>query len=192
MYSFLCATADPKHVCERLRTYDFHPEESQATGCTMWEAARATSAAPVYFPPMEINGQTYFDGGMKRNNPVIEVIRETHLLYGEHVPFRIVLSIGTGRTEPSSMGSGIVGIMKKVIWDTTNTEKDHQECLSTYPMLPYYRLNGGEDLAKIDLADFSKIGDIEKIAREYIRSEEGSTLIEECARTLANTQQRSV
>jgi hypothetical protein len=158
----------------------------------MWEAARATSAAPVYFPPMEINGQRYFDGGMRRNNPIIEVIREAHLLYGEHAPFRIVLSIGTGRTEPSSMGSGILGFMKKVIWATTDTEKDHQECLSIYPRLPYYRLNSGEDLAKIDLADFSKIGDIEKMAREYIRSEEGSTLIEECARTLANTQQRSV
>jgi hypothetical protein len=59
-------------------------------------------------------------------------------------------------------------------------------------MLPYYRLNGGEDLAKIDLADYSKIGDIERIAREYIRSEEGSKSIEECTRMLSNTQHRSV
>jgi hypothetical protein len=140
---------------------------------------------------MEINGQRYFDGGMRRNNPIIEVIRETYLMYGEHVPFRVVLSIGTGRTEPSSMGSGILGFLKKVIWATTDTEKDHQECLSTYPRLPYYRLNDGEDLAKIDLADYSKIGDIEKRARKYIRSEEGSTLIIECARKLAKAEQRS-
>jgi hypothetical protein len=64
------------------------------------------------------------------------------------------------------MGSEIPGFMEKMVWATTDTEKDHQECLSTYPMLPYYRLNGGEDLADIDLADYSKIGDIKRIARE--------------------------
>jgi predicted acylesterase/phospholipase RssA len=120
----------------------------------MWEVARATSAAPVYFPPMQINGQKYFDGGLKRNNPILEVIRETHLLYGEHATFRVVLSNGTG---PSSMGSGILGFVKQAIWTTTNKEKDYRECLSIYLRLPYYRLNDGEDLANIDLSDYSKI-----------------------------------
>lgn len=137
---------------------------------------------------MEINGQKYFDGGMRRNNPIIEVIRETHLLYGEHAQFRVVVSIGTGKTEPSSMGTGILGLLKQVIWAMTDTKKDHQECLDVYPKLPYYRLNGREDLAEIDLADYSKMGVVEKRAREYIRSAEGSTLVKECARWLAKTQ----
>jgi predicted acylesterase/phospholipase RssA len=191
MHSFLCATADPQDVCERLRTYEFQPEESRATDCAMWEAARATSAAPVYFPPMEINGQEDFDGGLKRNNPILEVIREAHLLYGDNAQFRVVVSIGTGKTDPSSMGRGILGFVKRVIWATTDTEKDHHECLSIYPRLPYYRLNDGEDLANIDLSDYSKIGQVEKRAKEYIRSEEGSKLIKQCARKLAKTQQQS-
>jgi hypothetical protein len=85
------------------------------------------------------------------------------------------------------MGSGILGFVKQAIWTTTDTEKDHRECLSIYPRLPYYRLNDGEDLANIDLSDYSKIRYVEERAREYIRSEEGSRLIRECARQLANT-----
>jgi hypothetical protein len=72
--------------------------------------------------PLQINGQKYFDGGLKRNNPILEVIRETHLLYGEHATFRVVLGNGMGKTEPSSMGSGILGFVKQAIWTTTDTK----------------------------------------------------------------------
>lgn len=37
--------------------------------CALWEAARATSAAPTYFPAQEIEGRSFADGGLQFNNP---------------------------------------------------------------------------------------------------------------------------
>jgi hypothetical protein len=37
--------------------------------CLVCEAARATSAAPTYFPVQKISGRSFVDGGMEFNNP---------------------------------------------------------------------------------------------------------------------------
>jgi Patatin-like phospholipase len=37
--------------------------------CLVYEAARATSAAPTYFPFQKISGRSFVDGGMEFNNP---------------------------------------------------------------------------------------------------------------------------
>src|SRR5262245_26936950 len=128
MDSFVCAVADRSGICERLRTYTHTSQQSPAENCTIWEAGRATSAAPFYFPPMEINGQRYFDGGMVSNNPILEVVNEARLRYGETAEFRTVLSIGTGAADPSSMGQGIRRFFKKLVEQVTSTEKMHREC----------------------------------------------------------------
>jgi patatin-like phospholipase/acyl hydrolase len=36
----------------------------------LWQAARATSAAPAYFKPLQVNGYTLVDGGLGANNPL--------------------------------------------------------------------------------------------------------------------------
>ncbi|KAK4207062.1 acyl transferase/acyl hydrolase/lysophospholipase [Rhypophila decipiens] len=58
----------------RFRTYD--SEDGEAPNCTIWGACRATSAAPIYFPPIQIAGHTYCDGGAKANNPISEIYHE--------------------------------------------------------------------------------------------------------------------
>lgn len=35
----------------------------------IWEAARATSAAPAYFERLKYKGEEFIDGGMGWNNP---------------------------------------------------------------------------------------------------------------------------
>ena len=52
--------------------------EGTEISCTILEAARATSAAPTYFPEMEIDGNFYVDGGIGYNNPGDEAVREEH------------------------------------------------------------------------------------------------------------------
>ena len=68
----------------------------------VWEAARATTAAPIYFPP---HNEKYLDGGVMANNPtlsamakIVEVAAEED---GKQVKFGLVLSIGTGYGDPS-------------------------------------------------------------------------------------------
>ncbi|KMU90120.1 hypothetical protein CIHG_07930 [Coccidioides immitis H538.4] len=69
-FFFVCATRGIVHTPVLLRSYPSKWEPN--TGCTIWQAARATSAAPLYFngikfgvPPI-----TYVDGGLHNNNPV--------------------------------------------------------------------------------------------------------------------------
>ncbi|KAJ7106876.1 acyl transferase/acyl hydrolase/lysophospholipase, partial [Mycena crocata] len=72
--TFVCAmntTNMNAHIPVLFRSYD-SPQEP-AIDCAIWEAARATSATPQLFKPIEIwNGvrkQRYVDGGIGNNNP---------------------------------------------------------------------------------------------------------------------------
>jgi predicted acylesterase/phospholipase RssA len=58
------------------------------------DVADATSAAPIYFPAVEINEQYYLDGGVAANNPIFVAYTEGRKLW-PHNPLYI-LSIGTG------------------------------------------------------------------------------------------------
>lgn len=63
----------------------------------VWKAARATSAAPIYFTPCD---GKYVDGGVKANNPCQEAMRvikkydESMGIPERH--FLLMMSIGTG------------------------------------------------------------------------------------------------
>jgi predicted acylesterase/phospholipase RssA len=67
--------------------------------CPIWQAARATSAAPTYFPevfvPLPRPGCWYIDGGLKRNNPS-EVALEEAREYWKMSRRFLLVSIGTG------------------------------------------------------------------------------------------------
>ena len=74
----------------------------------LWQAARATSAAPTYFPPFEVDwaGQrrSFVDGGVWANNPagvaIVESLALTSArgLTGTSV---VMVSLGTGVAPPS-------------------------------------------------------------------------------------------
>ena len=77
----------------------------------LWEATRASSAAPLYFPPFskEINGEmtALIDGGIAANNPSLIAYEEARGLYPESTHFHI-LSLSTGERikESSKMQTG--------------------------------------------------------------------------------------
>ncbi|KAG9236159.1 hypothetical protein BJ875DRAFT_482583 [Amylocarpus encephaloides] len=69
-----------------------------------WEAARATSAAPTWFPGFkhEATGRTYLDGGLYHNNPVNILDHERKLVF-PHNPLDVLVSIGTGYDPKTNM-----------------------------------------------------------------------------------------
>lgn len=75
-----------------------HPEED----ILIRNAARGTSAAPTYFPPLTVkhNGKIkeYLDGGLVGNNPILDAFYESRKIYPEATKINI-LSIGTGTTK---------------------------------------------------------------------------------------------
>jgi predicted acylesterase/phospholipase RssA len=72
----------------------------------VWEAAAATSAAPLYFKPYTHpkTRTSYIDGGLYHNNPVHVANRERKLLWPELANKHpdILLSIGTGQNLSSA------------------------------------------------------------------------------------------
>ena len=72
------------------------------------DAALATSAAPTYFPPREVDGHALVDGGVFAANPVIAAVTEA--LKRTEDPGRLgiedlmVVSIGTGLHEEGYRG----------------------------------------------------------------------------------------
>jgi Patatin-like phospholipase len=87
-----------------FRTYDT-PREDASTAF-IWEVARATSAAPLYFEPITIDPITYSDGGLGANNPTEEAILEAYDVLPEK-PIGRVVSIGTGHGHVSQLDYGL-------------------------------------------------------------------------------------
>lgn len=68
-----------------------------------WQAARATSAAPTYFPPFRLEGsgpgaraRSLVDGGVFANNPAMCALADAYKLFGGSRSRYLVVSIGTG------------------------------------------------------------------------------------------------
>ena len=73
----------------------------------MWRAARATSAAPGFFEPLD---GRYIDGGLMQNNPIIKGLAQAAKLYPDF-PVR-VMSVGTGEATRSLKHEDIKGLAK--------------------------------------------------------------------------------
>jgi len=147
----------------------------------VWECARASSAAPVYFTPFE---DKYIDGGVMANNPTLDAMVEIYAQgkrEKQNVKIGLVLSIGSGilpRNEAGLMEiyipkiSNILFSLLRLPWTIKNlsnllqvfisqsTQSDGQEtrrakswCESVEAS--YYRLS--PPLAKVyDLAESDK------------------------------------
>lgn len=96
--------------------YIFSSEDSH--GILAWEATRASSAAPTYFPPVVLidrengNNLNLIDGGVAANNPSLLAYKEARKLYPDADEFRI-LSLSTCAPKHSidveNASSGAVG-----------------------------------------------------------------------------------
>ncbi len=89
---------------QRFRMYQGLP--NQGPDCKIWEAARATTAAPTFFKAIKIAGPggfspDYVDAGLGFNNPTKEVRDEAKELFGPNRRIGMLVSIGTGHPGPS-------------------------------------------------------------------------------------------
>ncbi|KAI7812313.1 putative calcium-independent phospholipase A2-gamma-like [Triplophysa rosa] len=115
-------------------------------GChhKMWEAIRASSAAPGYFQEFALGNDLHQDGGLLINNPTALAIHECQCLW-PGVPLECVVSLGTGRFETTGRNSVAYTSLKtklsNVISSATNTEEVHTMLDALLPPHTYFRFN---------------------------------------------------
>jgi hypothetical protein len=112
----------------------------------VWEAARATSAAPSYFDPLDIDGKRYVDGGTKHNNPVDVALKEAHSIWPERA-IGCIVSLGCGlRLKADGNEESLKGMVKDATQQLTVTQPQVTHCqipCSTHSKVEFYlRKNG--------------------------------------------------
>ncbi|KAJ7139309.1 hypothetical protein C8R44DRAFT_847374 [Mycena epipterygia] len=162
---FVCAMNESNMnagIPHLFRSYD--TLEEPASSCMIWQAARATSATPRLFKPMEIGlagiKQRYIDGCVGNNNPTSLVVEEAKQLYPAH-PIVLVASLGTGHPDtiqiPKSRSlNTIAQVMKNIVADC---ERTHEENVRRFSSMTntYFRFNVQQGDAKLKLTEVVKI-----------------------------------
>ncbi|KZS88177.1 FabD/lysophospholipase-like protein [Sistotremastrum niveocremeum HHB9708] len=111
--TFVCALPAANMELPRLfRTYK--SQEVDSFNCKIWEAARATSAAPTFFKPMAIGldgaKEEFIDGGLGFNNPTELAITEAKEQF-PNMPISCIVSLGSGKPPP--IGLPKAGIIER-------------------------------------------------------------------------------
>ncbi|OTB07612.1 hypothetical protein M426DRAFT_317916 [Hypoxylon sp. CI-4A] len=160
----------------------------------IWEAARATTAAPTFFPEMEfIRGDKtmhFIDGAMGCNNPADEVVDEATALYGPDCVLGCLVSLGTGYAGPLQTGKRrsimklveLIMAMKKMATDTENVHlglrRRMREDIDTY-----FRFQLRKGTEKIGLHEYKKLDELSGLMKDYIK--ENSSEIDKVVQILA-------
>jgi predicted acylesterase/phospholipase RssA len=179
-----------------LRSYDSGIDTLRH--CTIWEAARATSAAPLFFAPIKIGdlGSIYADGGITNNNPVFamhtQVNKDPVFGIANHPrPKSIIaciVSIGTGKMETKGLGSDLKAVIEACVDMATDTENkaklfadEHQDMVQSKR---YFRFNVEQGMQGIGLEEGKKLNLMEAATDEYLDGITGQ--LRDCAALLSN------
>ncbi|KAM7193524.1 FabD/ lysophospholipase, partial [Rhypophila sp. PSN 637] len=186
--AFVCARPSKDQDRGPLRIRAYPSDDDWAKDCKIWEAARATTAAPLYFKSISITSgnviEQFIDPALGCNNPVAEVLDEAGEILDASCKLGCVLSLGTG-TRPKSLekagGMGRNLQVFKLLKDyTTDSERTHSEMLRRFTDFPstYFRFSVPGAAAKIGMAKHKKIGELTRMTEEYLESPEVAAEIE--------------
>jgi patatin-like phospholipase/acyl hydrolase len=186
-----------------LRTYinPLLPSSYSYTDWKIWEAGRATSAAPTYFDYLEKDGYTYTDGGLRFNNPVMELLIEASSLYPKN-SYACLVSIGTGLQSNIEMPEGgaihAVEFLKALSAIATSCETANLQAGPLFTNVysepgadKYCRLNMGIRVAdskpgimnyenQIDLADYKKMNDLANSTDLWLKQKDVQDQVAKC------------
>ena len=180
---FVCATSEKLNKKFRLRTY---PSSWDPTDdCTIWQACRATSAAPTFFPPVKFGKPEveYVDGGLGYNNPVRALMDEvTHIWPTRKVG--CIVSIGTGIQPSSDVGKSLKPLLETLKIMATDTEQVAREFKEEFEARHkerkvYFRFNVQQGLGQVRLEEWREFDRVTVATQDYLR--ENWREVESCA-----------
>ena len=185
--AFVCAMpADNVTYTRRFRTYQVRALAS--ANCKIWEAARATTAAPTFFKRIAIGEEghgkeEFMDGALGCNNPAIEVLEEARSVFGDKKAIRCLVSIGTG--QPGAIGlskpdtfqkllpTSLIQVLKKIATNcesTSNVLRARFENIDAF----YFRFNVVHGAQGISLEEWEKMEELTTHTKAYMKAESQS------------------
>jgi predicted acylesterase/phospholipase RssA len=199
--SFVCAVAAKNIGFPTLfRSYRVPGGD---TNCQIWQAARATSAAPTFFKRIKIGRKNaeieYIDGAMGCNNPVQQLLDEAHRIYESH-PVDCILSVGTGRAqtvglpEPDTfqrlLPTDTITVLKRLATDTERTAREFEKRFRYIPGV-YFRLNVEQGMQSITLEEWKKLGEVTTHTAQYLQEAKVRQEVDNMVNILAQTRASS-
>lgn len=167
-----------------FRTYD---KTSGFRDCTIWQVARATSAASTFFKSIKLGRDQieFIDAGFGYNNPCQVLMDEAQKQFPEAHQVR-VLSIGTGLGAVVTIKNTRISILKALKSIATTSKKVADRLDDEYGETgQYYRFNVDRGLEDITLADWHKDSQISAHTHNYLQDKERD--IVRCALAFSTT-----
>uniref|UniRef100_A0A8C2TNQ8 Patatin like phospholipase domain containing 8 n=1 Tax=Coturnix japonica TaxID=93934 RepID=A0A8C2TNQ8_COTJA len=163
-----------------FRNYNHFPgvKSHYIGGCQykLWQAIRASSAAPGYFQEYVLGDDLHQDGGLLLNNPSALAVHECKCLWPD-VPLQCLVSLGTGRYENAGKTNVTYTSLKakltNVISSATDTEEVHTMLDALLPPDTYFRFNPlmNEDIA-LDESRKEKLSQLQTDGIRYLERNE--------------------
>ncbi|EAQ92676.1 hypothetical protein CHGG_00911 [Chaetomium globosum CBS 148.51] len=170
----------------RLRSFSTHDTDRDGFTVKIWEAARATTAASVYFKPMTVkvgpSAEEFIDAAIGCNNPVIYLLQEAAAHIGKGRRLGCLISIGTGTrvvrigrasTGMKNVGQALkfvkelIGTLKNTATDGEDAHRQVQEKLGDYTNA-YFRFNVPDVADKVGLDKYLQIGTLKVATAAYL------------------------
>ncbi|KAF7512509.1 hypothetical protein GJ744_001444 [Endocarpon pusillum] len=190
--TFVCATRRDATATMQFTSYKSHSDSDLLKTTKIWEAARATSAAPSFFDPIKIGrfGEEFGDGGTGANNPVRILWNQAQYCLGQgglvERNLRYLVSIGTSIPSLEPFGDHLMEVAKTLRAIATETEMTAKSFREEYAELAkqnrYFRFNVSRGLEKILLEDATKTAAIVAATREYVGNVEVAERMRLCGR----------
>ncbi|OAA66300.1 Acyl transferase/acyl hydrolase/lysophospholipase [Cordyceps fumosorosea ARSEF 2679] len=190
---FVCAKVLQVADAPRLfRTYD--ASGTEPSDCRIWEACRATMAAPAYFKGINIGveseRETFVGAGLGCNDPIQEVLAEARRVFPAYRKIACAVSIGTGTKRAPKARSGLpLTTRRKAIerleaFATSEDDKAQAGAKFDKASEAYFRLNVDGCLGSVGLENWRELGQVRSLTTRYLDQNEVSDQIRKIAKVL--------
>ena len=164
-----------------FKTYDI---SESLKDCTVWEVARATSAATTFFKSIKCGRDEieFIDAGFGYNNPCDVLLEEAREIF-PNSELGCILSIGTGLGAVVKIGDSRLSILEalKKMASSSNKVADRLNTRFRNNAI-YFRFNVQKGLEDITLSDWKQRSTISAHTSNYLEDE--SERIKLCAAML--------
>jgi patatin-like phospholipase/acyl hydrolase len=168
----------------------------------IWEAGRATSAAPTFFKRIYIGKEgakiAYLDAALGYNNPIQQVLEEAVAIFGRDQQVGCVVSLGTGETDAQDYKQPdwfekivplqLIKSLEKIATNTAKIAQDYEKKLEDAAHL-YFRLNVRRSIGRLALDEWQKLGNITHLTNNYLKESTVSRSIDRLVKILIRGSQ---